>query len=101
MLPHLIFQGPLQTDLRKGARRLTSTPTAMTTEPEKDIRVQHAEERRVDGLPAHDEDVDADAEVTGFEADQTQLPEGYFRSRFFVGSFLAIGFSLWAGTGAL
>ena len=44
---------------------------------------------------------DDNAEVTGFAADETTLPKGYFYSRFFVGSFMAIGFSLWAGTAAL
>lgn len=42
-----------------------------------------------------------DAQVTGFEADEENLPKGYFYSRFFIGTFLAIGLSLWAGTGAL
>lgn len=39
--------------------------------------------------------------VVGFELDEVQLPEGYYRSKFFLGSFLAIGLSLWAGTAAL
>ncbi|KAF1980654.1 MFS general substrate transporter [Aulographum hederae CBS 113979] len=37
-------------------------------------------------------------EVVGFEADESTLPKGYFFSRFFIGSYLAIAFSLWAGT---
>jgi hypothetical protein len=40
-------------------------------------------------------------EVTGFEIDETQLPKGYYYSRFFIGSFMAIGLGLWAGTAAL
>ena len=55
---------------------------------------QHAE----GAPPSHDE---ADLNQIGFEADETNLPPGYFYSRFFIGSFLAIGFSLWAGTAAL
>jgi hypothetical protein len=39
--------------------------------------------------------------VTGFEADESDLPKGYFRSRFFLGSYLAIGLGLWGGTAAL
>ena len=39
--------------------------------------------------------------VTGFDADESELPKGYYHSPFFLGSFLAIGFSLWAGTAAL
>ncbi|KIV98822.1 uncharacterized protein PV09_09435 [Verruconis gallopava] len=39
-------------------------------------------------------------EVTGFEVDEAQLPKGYYYSRFFLGSFFAIGLSLWAGTAA-
>jgi len=45
--------------------------------------------------------VDDNAEVTGFAADEATLPKGYFYSRFFLGTFAAIGFSLWAGTAAL
>jgi hypothetical protein len=44
---------------------------------------------------------EVDRNQIGFEADETNLPPGYFYSRFFIGSFLAIGFSLWAGTAAL
>jgi hypothetical protein len=42
-----------------------------------------------------------DAVVTGFEADESDLPKGYFLSRFFIGSYLAIGLGLWGGTAAL
>ena len=33
-------------------------------------------------------------EVKGFETDLEHLPPGYYRSPFFVGSFLAVGVSL-------
>lgn len=39
--------------------------------------------------------------MIGFEADESSLPKGYYYSPFFLGSFCAIGFSLWAGTAAL
>lgn len=39
--------------------------------------------------------------LVGFEAHQDQLPKGYFYSRFFLGTYFAIGFSLWAGVAAL
>ena len=42
-----------------------------------------------------------DAILIGFEADEADLPKGYFRSRFFLGSYLAIGLGLWGGTAAL
>lgn len=45
--------------------------------------------------------VENDAILTGFEADEEDLPAGYFRSRFFLGSYLAIGLGLWGGTAAL
>ncbi|OIW22509.1 MFS general substrate transporter [Coniochaeta ligniaria NRRL 30616] len=40
------------------------------------------------------------AVIGGFEADIDALPPGYFKSRFFVGTFFAIGFGLMAGVGA-
>jgi len=41
------------------------------------------------------------AQQTGFDVDEAALPKGYFYSPFFVGSYLAIGLGLWAGTAAL
>ena len=38
--------------------------------------------------------------IEGFEAEIENLPPGYFKSRFFIGTFLAIGFGLIAGVGA-
>lgn len=38
--------------------------------------------------------------IGGFEADIDGLPPGYFKSRFFIGTFCAIGFGLMAGVGA-
>jgi hypothetical protein len=58
---------------------------------------QEAQHEETPHLP-HGE---VDHSQIGFEADETNLPPGYFYSRFFIGSFLAIGFSLWAGTAAL
>jgi hypothetical protein len=43
----------------------------------------------------------ASAEPTGFEAEDSQLPKGYFTSPYFIGTFFAIGLSLWAGTAEL
>jgi len=53
----------------------------------------------------HAEDVDHTqqdrGDVSGFDADTSTLPKGYFYSRFIIGSYAAIGFGLWAGTAAL
>jgi hypothetical protein len=38
--------------------------------------------------------------ITGFESSEASLPKGYFVSRYFLGSFLAIGVGLSSGTGA-
>lgn len=35
--------------------------------------------------------------VVGYEANLDELPKGYYRSRFFLGSMLATGLGLWAG----
>ncbi|KAB5531436.1 fungal trichothecene efflux pump [Coniochaeta sp. 2T2.1] len=56
----------------------------------------HAPEATSHGLEKkHESDV-----IGGFEADIDTLPPGYFKSRFFIGTFFAIGFSLIAGVGA-
>jgi Na+/melibiose symporter-like transporter len=36
----------------------------------------------------------------GWEADLDELSKGYYFSRFFLGTFLAVGLSIWAGTAA-
>ena len=51
--------------------------------------IEHVEQRPLEGF---------DAEDHGFVADVAQLPRGYFRSRFFVGSCAALAVSLVAGT---
>jgi hypothetical protein len=38
--------------------------------------------------------------IGGFEVDLQDLPPGYFTSRFFIGTFMAIGLGLLAGVGA-
>ncbi|ROT39089.1 MFS general substrate transporter [Sodiomyces alkalinus F11] len=43
---------------------------------------------------------DSDNEVVGYETTSDELPKGYFRSRFFIGTMLATGVGLWAGTAA-
>ncbi|KAL2754806.1 hypothetical protein ACRALDRAFT_1082471 [Sodiomyces alcalophilus JCM 7366] len=42
----------------------------------------------------------SDDVVTGYETTVEGLPKGYFRSRFFIGTMLATGIGLWAGTSA-
>ena len=51
----------------------------------------------------HDEELppSRDTDAIGFDADESSLPKGYYYSPFFLGTFCAIGFSLWAGTAAL
>jgi len=45
--------------------------------------------------------VDTDSEIIhGFETDVEHLPDGYFRSAFFIGSMLAVGLSLTCGVAA-
>lgn len=39
-------------------------------------------------------------EIHGFEVDVEGLPKGYYRSRFFLGTFLAVGLAIMCGTGA-
>ena len=48
----------------------------------------------------HDVATSDSEEVVGFEIDESHLPKGYYHSRFFIGTFMAIGLGLWAGTGA-
>lgn len=38
--------------------------------------------------------------IGGFEVEMEDLPPGYFTSRFFLGTFMAIGLGLLAGVGA-
>lgn len=38
--------------------------------------------------------------IVGFESSEDTLPKGYFYSRYFIGSFLAVGIGLSSGTGA-
>ncbi|KAF2095876.1 MFS general substrate transporter [Rhizodiscina lignyota] len=68
----------------------------MATLDAKDSEIYQAEHHHEPTPP----NVDDSAEVTGFEIDETALPKGYYHSRYFVGSFAAIGFGLWAGTAA-
>lgn len=39
-------------------------------------------------------------DIHGFEIDYAALPKGYYHSRFFLGTFLATGLAIMAGTGA-
>ena len=57
-------------------------------DPEK-LRVEH-----IETYEHNDGDNDG---VVGFEADESSLPPGYFRSPFFLGSMTAIGLGLMAG----
>ena len=45
----------------------------------------------------HHEDGSIDV-ITGYETNFEELPKGYFYSKFFLGSMLATGLGLWAGT---
>jgi hypothetical protein len=69
----------------------------------KDAIVQHDEAPTSETHDHHEKEtvLADDAIVTGFEADEADLPKGYFRSRFFLGSYFAIGLGLWGGTAAL
>jgi hypothetical protein len=40
-------------------------------------------------------------EQVGFDSNEHALPKGSFYSRFFIGSYLAIGIGLWSETAAL
>jgi hypothetical protein len=51
--------------------------------------------QHIERVPSNDEIVE---QVGNFETDQDALPPGYFTSRFFVGSMLAIGLGLFSGT---
>jgi hypothetical protein len=67
----------------------------MSTEIEKDQPVYR--ERVESPVPSDPTD---SSEITGFRADESTLPKGYFLSRFFVGSMMATGLGLLAGTAA-
>jgi hypothetical protein len=69
----------------------------MAVETEKNVEVSQADTVNKQKLQTPADD----AVVTGFEADEADLPKGYFRSRFFLGSYLAIALGLWGGTAAL
>jgi hypothetical protein len=68
----------------------------MASQTEKDSVVHHDAIVQVETQTLGANDL-----VTGFEADEADLPKGYFRSRFFLGSYFAIGLGLWGGTAAL
>jgi hypothetical protein len=90
---HLSFAS---TDTSKSPE-LTFVEHVMATKSDVNIVLQH-------DVAIHDEPktISANAvDVLGFEADEADLPKGYFRSRFFLGSYLAIGLGLWGGTAAL
>lgn len=55
-------------------------------------------ERQETHEPSQIEDVD-DTATSGFTADLDNLPKGYYRSSFFVGTLFAIGSGLAASTG--
>jgi hypothetical protein len=59
-----------------------------------------AEEVRTPDEHLHEKAGHSPDGLGGFEADIENMPPGYFKSRFFIGTFLAIGFGLIAGTGA-
>jgi hypothetical protein len=50
----------------------------------------------VEQTPSSDDEISE--QVGNFETDQNGLPPGYFTSRFFVGTMLAIGLGLFSGT---
>ncbi|CAK7198048.1 hypothetical protein SEUCBS139899_000706 [Sporothrix eucalyptigena] len=48
------------------------------------------------GTPVHQTLTATSEAVVGYETDLNALPKGYFYSRFFLGSMLAVGLGLWA-----
>jgi hypothetical protein len=54
-----------------------------------------ANHEHVEHVPSDDE---ISEQVGNFETDQNALPPGYFTSRFFVGTMLAVGLGLFSGT---
>jgi hypothetical protein len=64
-----------------------------------EVTAVHASAEDVRTPDEYPQDV-KDTVLGGFEADLDALPPGYFRSRFFIGTFFAIGFGLIAAVGA-
>ena len=50
------------------------------------------------GRPSHDASL---AKQVGFDIEGGDVPKGYYTSKFFIGTYLAIGLGIWAGTAAL
>lgn len=79
---------------------MSTDPPAAAAKPEpvemrQSDQFEHTDElRKIDTVTTSGED------VHGFEATLASLPKGYFFSRFFLGTMMAVGMSLWAGTGA-
>ena len=61
----------------------------------RDDHLDHVEKTSLDHKPHTDNSSD---EITGYETNYEELPKGYFYSKFFLGSMLATGLGLWAGT---
>lgn len=60
-----------------------------------DDQLDHVERTSLDHKHQVDDSLDV---ITGYETNFEELPKGYFYSRFFLGSMLATGLGLWAGT---
>jgi hypothetical protein len=70
---------------------MAPTPDAITFANDK----SSVDTKHVEQAPSEDE---VSEQVGNFETDQNALPPGYFTSRFFVGTMLAIGLGLFSGT---
>lgn len=58
------------------------------------IEAEHASPNSALEKPFHD-----DGSLHGFQTDERDLPKGYYRSSFFVGTMFATGLGLSAGVG--
>lgn len=65
----------------------------------KDINAYEHAEHPGSSPAVSEKHVDGDTTTRGFEASESSLPKGYFRSSFFVGTMFATGLGLAAGVG--
>jgi len=71
---------------------MASSPDTITFAEKNVVDTKH---EPVEHAPSDDE---ISEQVGNFETDQNALPPGYFTSRFFVGTMLAVGLGLFSGT---
>ncbi|ORY07019.1 fungal trichothecene efflux pump [Clohesyomyces aquaticus] len=70
---------------------MTPTQDAISAAGKNDVELSHVEH-------VQNESSEVSIDQIGFVAEEDEMPPGYFRSSFFLGSMMAIGFGLFGGT---